>query len=181
MNKNLYEKAVIKYLIEQLGLEQYDQELSESEIRFIPAKPENVTKPLKYFRIMNLIHTERLSAEDCEIIESAEDDDDERIMEIAVRTFADTISEIPITKPEDREILTYYSNRTFQKPDFVTVDSLVVEIKTRREYDENGKIIDENHELAKQAALKEIAKRMETELDGSLGDVPIRIFAGTVV
>lgn len=176
-NTNLYEKAVIQYLIEQLGLEQYDQELADNPMKFIPAEEDEVTAPLKYFRIMNTIHTERLSEKDQKIIEEA---DDEKISEAAVRTFASTISEIPINTPADRETLTFYTDRMFVEPDFVTVDSVVVEIRTSGEYDEEGNLIDDNHELAKKAALKEIAERMEAELDGSLGDVPIRIFAGAV-
>ncbi|MDO4413724.1 MAG: hypothetical protein Q4C20_01460 [Erysipelotrichaceae bacterium] len=179
MNNSVYEKEVIKYLIEQLGLEQYDHELAENEMKFIPAESEKVTAPLKYFCIMNEIHAERLSPDDREIIENAEEND-ERVTEIAVRTFADTISKFPINKPEDKQVLTYYSDKVFTKPDFVTIDSLVIEIRTSCEYDNDGNIIDYNHEIAKEAALREIAKRMEAELEGSLGDVPIRIFVGFV-
>lgn len=179
-NNELYKNAVLAYLIEQLALEQYDQELAESPLKFMPAEPEYVTEPLKYFKIMNSVFGERLSAEDQEIIDSAEEKD-EKVEEVAVRTFADTISAIPIVTPEDRKTLTYYSNNALSKPDFVTADSLVIEIRTSSEYDTDGNIVDITHEQAKEAALHEIAKRMETELDGSLGDVPIRIFAGFVL
>ncbi|MCR5795640.1 MAG: hypothetical protein K6G61_09910 [Solobacterium sp.] len=175
-NKALYKKAVEDYLKEQLNLETYDQEMKDSPLDFVPGDIGDNSIGLQYFYFKNDIHDERLSKEDQELIDSFDEMSDE-IMDAAVRTFAKTIPSREITCEEDKKIRTFYDDSVFRKPDFVTVDTLVVGIKTACAYDEAGNFIDRNHEIVKETALKDIAEQMEKELEGSLGDTPIRVIA----
>lgn len=178
-NSALYKKAVIEYLREQLNLETYDQEMKDSPLDFIPGEIGEKDIGLQYFYFKNDIHDERLSEEDQELIDSFDEMSDE-IMDAAVRTFAQAIPSREITCEEDRKIRTFYDNNLFRKPDFVTADTLVIGIKTGCEFNEDGSFKDRNHEIVKEQALQEIAAQMEKELEGSLGDTPIRVIADLV-
>ena len=53
------------------------------------------------------------------------------------------------------------------------MDTLLLRIATRAEYDDEGEYVDAYREVQKEKGLYDIAERMEAEMEGLLGDVPI--------
>lgn len=186
--EEIYKTGLSQYLLEALDLEKYDKELLESDMNYIPyyegarganGKTEEQKRDklgLTYIYLRNELHLDRLSEEETEILtKEAEKMDLDTIsdeaMDVIINTFSDVVSSMEIKTPEDKEVMTFYDNDT----DFVEVNALVFKIGTNEEYDENGNLVNKEHEVEKQRALQEFSHRMESELNGKLGDIPIRI------
>lgn len=182
--QEVYRKAFGQFIIEKLDLKKYEQELLESDMRFIPAdkgkqsfyqKWDNMD--MKYIFLRNNIPIERLNENDLEILKKEAADNrvepSSEVMEMIERTYQDIISLWMIEKESDRKVETFYEQAI--SPVFVTMDSLVLEIQTCSEFDENGNYVSKEHEHEKDDYLGKLAERMERELDGLMGDTPIRI------
>lgn len=59
--------------------------------------------------------------------------------------------------------------------DFVKVNTMVLRIGTKSEFDENGSYVDKEHEVEKQRALEKFSREMESALSGKAGDILIRV------
>ena len=66
------------------------------------------------------------------------------------------------------------------EPRFVSVDSLVLNIATQSDYDETGEITDEEKDEEKEAELIKLAGQMEEDMEGLLGETPVRVFVDPV-
>lgn len=183
--EEIYRTGLSQYLLEVLELEKYDKELVESDMNYIPyhegenrysEEQKRDKLGLTYIYLRNELHLDRLTEEETEILakeveNTGTDTISDEAMEVIVNTFPDVISSMEIKAPEDKEVMTSYDNNT----DFVEVNALVLKISTNDEFDENGNWVNKEHEVEKQRALREFSDRMESELNGKLGDVPIRV------
>lgn len=183
--EEIYRTGLSQYLLEVLELEKYDKELVESDMNYIPyhegenrysEEQKRDRLGLTYIYLRNELHLDRLTEEETEILakeveNTGTDTISDEAMEVIVNTFPDVISSMEIKAPEDKEVMTSYDNNT----DFVEVNALVLKISTNDEFDENGNWVNKEHEVEKQRALREFSDRMESELNGKLGDVPIRV------
>lgn len=185
--EKVYRIGLSQYLLETLDLEKYDKELLESDMDYIPyyegATGANISESQKrdklgltYIYLRNNLHLERLTKEETEIlakeVENMESDIlSDEVMNVIINTFPDVIAYKIVETPEDKKVMTSYDNNT----DFVELNALVLKIATNEEFDENGNYVNKEHEVQKQRALQEFSNRMETELNGKLGDVPIRV------
>ena len=60
------------------------------------------------------------------------------------------------------------------------MDSLVLNIATQSDYDETGEITDEEKDEEKEAELIKLAGQMEEDMEGLLGETPVRVFVDPV-
>lgn len=180
--EEIYRKGFSQYLLEALELEKYDKMLAESEMHYIPNAADHMTDAqiadclgLTYIYLRNDIHTERLTQDDTDLLmkEDISKGFSSTAMDIIKRTYPDVISAKAIEKPEDKEIQTSYDSTL--SSDFVTVDSLVLVIGTMSEFDKNGNYVDQDHEKEKNEELEKFCEQIEKDLNGKLGDVPIRV------
>lgn len=186
MIEQVYREALNQYLISELHLEDYDNQLAESEEHFIPNDEESMTSAqkegnmgLSYIYLRNPLHLERLSEEQKDVlvgeVASAEPGSElsEELLQLIKTTFPNIISEKEILTEQDRKVLTYYDSTL--KQDFVTVDTLVLKIGTMPEYDSDGNYVNQDHEFEKEDYLVLFAGQMEDDLNGLLGETPIRV------
>lgn len=182
MVEDIYREGLSQYILETLELEQYDKTLEDSEMRYIPNDSKHMKESqmvdrlgLTYIYLRNDIHTDRLTQEETDILlkEDSSNSFSKEAMDVIKRTYPDVISAKKIEKPEDKKVETSYDSKLHS--DFVTVDSLVLIIGTMSEFDENGNYIDRNHEKEKMDELEKFCEQMEKDLNGKLGEVPIRV------
>ena len=189
--EKIYMTALGNYIKEQLGLEEYDNKIAE--IGCIPVDEEyksenqkNGDMGLKYIYIRNELHLDRLADDDMELLKesvtSTEAEAQDLVMEMVVRTFENCISPLEIKSDEDKEVQTLYDEYITEQdnPRFVNMNSLVLQIATQSEYDENDEIVDEAKDAEKEEKLIELAGHMEEDMDGLLGEIPIRVFVDPV-
>lgn len=189
--EKVYMTALGNYIKEQLGLEEYDNKIAE--LGCIPVDEEyqteyqkNANMGLKYIYIRNELHLERLSEEDMELLKesltSTEEEAQDLVMEMVVRTFENCISPSEIKSEEDKAVQTMYDEYISDQgsPRMVNMNSLVLQIATQSDYDENDNIVDEELEISKEGKLIELARDMEEDMEGLLGEIPIRVFADPV-
>ncbi len=179
----IYRQILSQYLLETLELETYDQELSNSEMRYIPNEGNDVMyvqerdkMNLTYLYLRNELHVERLTDEHVAILleESVNGNVySDKAKEVVLKTFANVIAYKEIKSDADKKIKTSYDSSATE--DFVTVDALVLVIGNMKEFDENGNFVDYSHEIEKLKELEKFAANMEEDLNGKLGEVPIRV------
>lgn len=181
--EEIYRIGLSRYLLDTLNLEEYDKELSESQLHYIPndEKKESIAQKkdklgLTYIYLRNELHLDRLAEEEIELLKKETESIETGIlsdeaMRMIINTFPDVISQKQIEKPKDKNVETMYDNNG----DFVKVNTLVLRIGTKSEFDENGYYVDKEHEVEKQRALEEFSKEMEAALNGKIGDIPIRV------
>jgi predicted small lipoprotein YifL len=184
--ESIYMDALGNYLKEQLDLASYDKQIAE--FGCIPVDIEEQSEHqkeknmgLKYIYLRNEPHLDRLSDEDMALLTEAANGSSinrQLITEMVVRTFEQVLSPREITSEEDRKVQTIYDDYLFDynSPRMVDMNSVVLHIATQSDYDEQGNIIDEEKEDEKENALHALSERMEDEMDGLLGDNPVRVF-----
>ena len=186
MLKKEYIELLGEYLKEQLELPYYDDAVRE--LGCIEVEEEDRSEAqkragfgLKYLYIRNEAHIDRLSEEDLALLKEGlgktEGDERDKAMEVVVRTFPACMSPMPITSETFKKQKYVYDN-TLAAQDgstAVTMDTLLIRIATQSEYDEEGEYVDEYNEAQKEKGLYELAERMESEMEGLLGDIPIRV------
>ena len=182
MVEKIYKKGFSQYILETLELEKYDKLLTNDKMNYIPNDNNHMTDAqitdylnLTYIYLRNDIHTERLTKKESVLLAKEANSNlfSQNSMDLIINTYPDIISAKKIDKPEDKEIVTSYDSKL--PSDFVTVNSLVLVIGTMSEFDENGNYVDKKHEKEKKEALDKFCKKMEEDLNGKLGEIPIRI------
>lgn len=187
----VYMDALGRYVRNQLGLDEYEKKIEE--IGGIPVDAEYQSEHqikgsmgLKYIYIRNDLHIERLSDEDIQLLNRSLDDTEDEtadlVMEMVIRTFPACITPIEIKSEEDKDVQTIYDEYFTEQdePRFVSVDSLVLNIATQSDYDETGEITDEEKDEEKEAELIKLAGQMEGDMEGLLGETPVRVFVDPV-
>lgn len=181
--EEVYRIGLSRYLLDTLDLAAYDKELSESQMNYIPKGEKDKSNAQKrdklgltYIYLRNELHLDRLTETELELLKKETESIEmgilsDEAMRMIINTFPDVISQKQIEKPEDKNVETMYDNNG----DFVKVDTLVLRIGTKSEFDENGYYVDKEHEVEKQRALEEFSKEMEAALNGKIGDIPIRV------
>lgn len=182
MVEKIYKKGFSQYILETLELEKYDKLLTNDKMNYIPNDNNHMTDAqmtdylnLTYIYLRNDIHTERLTKKERVLLAKEENSNlfSQNSMDLIINTYPDIISAKKIDKPEDKEIVTSYDSKL--PSDFVTVNSLVLVIGTMSEFDENGNYVDKKHEKEKKEELDKFCQKMEEDLNGKLGEIPIRI------
>ncbi len=189
---SLYLELLGIYLKEQLGLEDYDQEISDFGCLTVDKEDQSESQReknmgLDYLYLRNDVHVERLTEEDQEILKAgqnaADTDARDHAMEVVVRTFPVCITPMPIEQEEDKKFPYVYDNNVSSQggEETVTMDTLLLRIATMADYDEDGEYVDAYKEVQKEKRLYELKERMETEMEGLLGDVPIKVLVDFII
>ena len=187
----IYRRSLGNYLKEQLDLKEFDNRVAG--LGCVPVDPEYRSEyqnkgdmGLTYIYLRNELHLERLSTEDMQLleesIESTAEEAEDLVTEMVVRTFENCLSPFEIATEEDKKVQTMYDEYLSEQdnPRLVDMNSVVLQIATQAEYDDQDNIVDEDREEDKEKALIELAGQMENELDGLLGEIPIRVFVDPV-
>ena len=184
--ENKYMELLGSYLKEQLELERYDKAVEE--LGCLPLDKEEQSEAqkranmgLKYVYLRNDLHLERLAEEDVKILKESlgkeEGEEREKAMEVVVRTFP--ICTMPVlAEDEEEKNFTYVYDNTVDAQSGarnVTIDSLVLQIATQSEYDDAGEYVNPDKERKKREELYKLAEQMEFEMDGLLGEKPVRV------
>lgn len=171
----LYEKAFFLYLEDRLDIKKYDEELANSELKFISHESNNYLGT-KYFLFLNQCYIEQLDKSDLELlrrtIETGNAEVTEELADMVQRTWPDIIK---IRDDDDNEENFYVmiNNDPYYK--FFN-NAVVLGIGTVKYEDENGNV-DMRKEDIKADYLEDYCARITEELDGKLGDVPISVFS----
>lgn len=189
--ERIYMESLGNYLKEQLDLKLYDEQIAEFDC--IPVDMEEQVEyqkdrnmGLRFIYLRNELHLERLSDEDRQLLaermEDSSEDAQDLVTEMVVRTFEQCLSPRELTNEEDKAVQTIYDEylNEYGTSRMVNMNSVVLQIATQSEYDEQDNILDDEKEAAKEKALLELAERMENEMEGLLGEVPIRVFVDPV-
>jgi len=180
--KSVYQTGLSQYLVDVLDLEKYDQELLQSDLHFIPYRKEKQSEAqkkdqfgLSFIYLRNEIHLEYLSEDEMQSfkveLQNSDGELTDELLQIIIDTYKKVIPPFEIQTNEDKKIQTTFDNNM----KWVDMNSIILRLSTDEEYDENGNWVDEDHEVVKQNALKEFSERMEKELEGKLGDTPVRV------
>lgn len=190
--ENRYMELLGSYLKEQLELERYDKAVEE--LGCLPLDKEKQSEAqkranmgLKYIYLRNDLHLERLAEEDVKVLKESlgkeEGEEREKAMEVVVRTFP--ICTMPVLAQDDEEKnFPYVYDNTIDAQSGarnVTIDSLVLQIATQSEYDNAGEYVNPDKERQKREDLYKLAEQMEFEMDGLLGEKPVRVIIDSIL
>ncbi len=181
--EEVYRQALSCYLMDKLELQEYDEQLARSTMKYIANTDEDVTESqgkdkmgLTYIYLRNDLYVERLTSDEKDtFLEAVQKKgfDSAEAKEVVEDTFAKIITPEEIVTEEDKKVETIYDMT--MNPDFVTMDSLVLVIGTMSEFDEKGNYVDLSHEEKKREQLVIFCREMEKDLEGKLEDVPVRV------
>ena len=184
--ENRYMELLGSYLKEQLELERYDKAVEElgcvslnKEDQSDAQKRRNMG--LTYIYLRNDLHLERLAEEDVKVLRESlgkeEGEEREKAMEVVVRTFPICTMPVLAQDEEEKNFPYVYDNTVDAQSGArnVTIDSLVLQIATQSEYDDAGEYVNPDKERQKREELYKLAEQMEFEMDGLLGEKPIRV------
>lgn len=106
----------------------------------------------------------------------------EELLEMVKRTFTEIIPMFVINSEADKDVNTAYTRSMNQQ--FVSVYSLALELGTelgtKAEYNDEGNYVNFDNEVEKDKYLETYVKELEEELNGKLGDMPIRILCPNI-
>lgn len=184
--ENRYMELLGIYLKEQLELEHYDKAVED--LGCLPLDKEKQSDAQKrgnmgltFLYLRNDLHLERLTEEDVKVLKDSlgkeEGEERDKAMEVVVRTFP--VCTMPVLAQDDEEKnFTYVYDNTVEAQSGarnVTIDSLVIQIATQSDYDDEGEYVDPEKEQHKREELYKLAEQMEYETEGLLGEKPIRV------
>ncbi len=185
--EEIYIKGLGQYLLNELNLAEYDEKIANSEMNYIPNNLDKMSESqktnslgLQFLYLRNDLHLERLHEEQIQILEQEaknfdinEQEISEEAMDVIINTYSNVITPKEIKTEADKNIETVFDKKML--PDFVKMNSIVFIIGTMSEFDDEGNYVDLEHEKEKMDSLHNFAKEMEQELEGKLGEIPIRI------
>jgi len=175
----LYKKAFISYIADKLDLKRYDDELSNSGLNFVSHENDSYLGAkhylgTKYIMILNRCYIEQLDKNDLEILrrtlEAGNAEVTDELADLVRRTWQDVI------KIRDDEADNFYVMINKDPVYTFSNDAIVLGIGTVMYKDENGNV-DMEKEDEKAEFLENYCARMMEEMDGKLGDVPIKVFS----
>ena len=180
----IYRIGLGYYLKEKLDLASYEKEIKEAGCAEVSAEAKKKTQArdrtgTKYIYVRNDMNMNILSPEDIETLKSGDVYSDgslsDEMMEIVIRTFPDVIRAVRTTENDPE--MTIYDTDIYGEADssVVPVGALVFQIATQPEYDGNGYEVSPEEEDRKEDALYSLSQRMEEEMKGKLGNVPVRV------
>lgn len=185
--ENVYRIGVSQYLSDTLSLKEYDQKLTSSDMRFVQNDEEHLSEAqkndklgLRFIYLRNNVHIERLSEEEQELLynETVQTKNDKLSTEaekIVEDSFYSVLAYKVPKNEEEKQVETFYDPGL--SANLVPIDSIVFMIGTMCEYDDEGNYVDQDHEKIKESELRSFAQQMEEELQGKLGDIPIRVLS----
>lgn len=179
---SLYRKLFTEYMIQKLNLKEYDEELKNSELEFIPNNKEDMdiyqyfsSKELRYFYIRNNIYIENLNKEEESFLQQKIDnknyDLDEESKKMIEETYQKVIFE-DILKHGEKCIINYGPDSSSF---MASNDAIVIGVRYD-EFVENGLDDNEWQELYEKQLLYlgALRDRMYVKLKGDL-QVPLAI------
>ena len=184
--ENRYMELLGTYLKEQLELERYDKAVEE--LGCLPLDNERMSDAqkrgnmgLKYLYLRNDLHLERLTEEDVKVLKDSlgkeEGEEKEKAMEVVVRTFPVCTMPVLAVDEEEKNFTYVYDNTVDAQSGArnVTIDSVVIQIATQSDYNDAGEYVDPEKEKQKREGLYKLAEQMEFEMEGLLGEKPVRV------
>ncbi|ALU13057.1 hypothetical protein ACH52_0225 [Eubacterium limosum] len=179
----VYKYGLMQYLSDMLMLEEYEKEMAESPLRFLPC-PENEQSVyqkysmtgFKYIYLRNNLYIEKLESEDLQILEECAEKEtynSDALLELTARTGREVITnEDPAVDAEDFYLI--YGNRVSGVKSAPN-NAVVLEIATGSAFDENGNYISLENEQKKDAAIIALKRQMLSEMEGIL-EMPVAVF-----
>ena len=184
--ETIYRFGLGSYLREKLDLDAYEKQVDGFgclAVEPLEKREEQIRDRTgtRYIYVRNNIHTERLSSEDVEILKNGKLYPDgslsEEAMEVVIRTFPVVISAADEETGKNKELTTMYDNsiigdmESYQVP----ADCLLLQIATQSERDKEGREVSHEKESEKEKLLYDLAQKMEKNMNGLLGGVPVRV------
>lgn len=179
----VYKCGLMQYLSDMLMLEEYEKEMAESPLGFLPC-PENKQSVyqkygmtgFKYIYLRNNLYIEKLESNELQILEECAEKEtynSDALLELAARTGREVITnEDPAVDAETFYLI--YENRVSGMKSAPN-NAVVLEIATASAFDENGNYISLENEQKKDAAIIELRRQMLSEMDGIL-EMPVAVF-----
>lgn len=179
----VYKCGLMQYLSDMLMLEEYEKEMAESPLGFLPC-PENEQSVyqkygmtgFKYIYLRNNLYIEKLESDDLQILEECAEKEtynSDTLLELAARTGREVLTNEDPTVNAETFYLIYENQVSGIK--IALNNAVVLEIATASAFDENGNYISLGNEQKKDAAIIELRRQMLSEMDGIL-EMPVAIF-----
>ncbi len=178
-----YKLALSKYLKENIGLVEYDEQISKSELKFIEAKDDkksifqkNNPSGMKFFFIRSNIYAENLSKEDIKTIEDAllnSDDITKDILCIVKDTYKDVLSCVREDEGNKEHKIIYEAGALYYGEALNT--ALVIGVADSYEFNDEGNFVSIENEKLKEEYIKKLSEQIMTEFSDKL-QMPVQIF-----
>ena len=179
----VYKCGFMQYLSDMLMLEEYEKEMAESPLGFLPC-PENEQSVyqkygmtgFKYIYLRNNLYIEKLERDDLQILgECAERGTygSDALLELAARTGREVITNEDLTVDAETFYLIYENRVSGMKS--APNNAVVLEIATSSAFDENGNYISLENEQKKDAVIVALRRQMLSEMNGIL-EMPVAVF-----
>ena len=178
-----YKFVLSKYLRDNMGLGEYDEQISKCELKFIEAKDDKKTifqknnpSGMKFIFIRSNIYVENLSKEDIKTIEDAllnSDDITKDILGIVKDTYKDVLSCVREDEGNKEHEIIYEDGALYHGKALNT--ALVIGIADAYEWDDKGSLVNTQNERLKEEYIKKLAEEITKEYIDKL-QMPVKIF-----
>lgn len=178
-----YKLALSKYLKENMGLSEYDDQISKCELKFIEAKNDkksiyqiNNPSGMKFFFIRSNIYVENLSKKDIKAIEDAllnSNDITKDILGIVKNTYKNVLSCVSEDEGNKEHEIIYEAGALYNREALNT--ALVIGIADAYEWDDKGSLVNTQNERLKEEYIKKLAEEITKEFSDKL-QMPVKIF-----
>jgi len=178
-----YKYGLMRFFNDMLMLDEFDKELLESPLCFIPCIPERQNVYQKYGQtdyqfiyLRNNLFIENLSADEIKTLEGCLSDEQlgfDRLLEIVAKTYQKVLLVRDLSNMEEAFELIYELGAFSMKS--ARNNAAVFEIATSAAFDKDGNYINITNEQNKDKELAEFQKRMEENTNGILG-IPVTVF-----
>lgn len=179
----VYKCGLMQYLSDMLMLEEYEKEMAESPLGFLPCSENEQSvyqkygmTGFKYIYLRNNLYIEKLESNELQILEECAEKktySSDALLELAARTGREVLTnEDPTVDAETFYLI--YENRVCGIK-IALNNAVVLEIATSSAFDENGNYISLENEQKKDAAIIELRRQMLSEMDGIL-EMPVAVF-----
>lgn len=179
----VYKCGLMQYLSDMLMLEEYEKEMAESPLGFLPC-PENEQSVyqkygmtgFKYIYLRNNLYIEKLESKELQILEECAEKEtysSDALLELAARTSREVLTNEDPTVDAETFYLIYENRVSGIK--IALNNAVVLEIATGSAFDENGNYVSLENEQKKDAAIAALRRQMLSEMDGIL-EMPVAVF-----
>lgn len=179
----VYKCGLMQYLSDMLMLEEYEKEMAESPLGFLPC-PENEQSVyqkygmtgFKYIFLRNNLYIEKLESKELQILEECAEKEtysSDALLELAARTSREVLTNEDPTVDAETFYLIYENRVSGIK--IALNNAVVLEIATGSAFDENGNYVSLENEQKKDAAIAALRRQMLSEMDGIL-EMPVAVF-----
>jgi hypothetical protein len=184
MLQALYKKTFEEYLITRIDIKKFDDELKDSELKFISGREKHKSIYQKYdymnltfIYLINNIHVEKLDDSDLELLQTSlkqyNGEISDELIKMIEKTYQSVITITYKSINDDNDYDVLYGN-TINGERRVPNNALVLEINTIPEYDKEGNYVDREKEVVKDDYIDDMIARMEEEFTVELR-IPVEV------